>query len=432
MTESLTDERAHAAGNWRLSAWCVVAAFGAYFCMYGFRQPYTVASYEEPWWWGMKAKDLLVIAQVLGYTLSKFIGIKVIAEMPPPRRIAWLLGLIASAQAALLLFALTPSPYRIVWLFVNGLPLGMVFGLVMSFLEGRRHTEALTAGLCTSFIVADGVTKSIGQELLSRDVSEWWMPVTAGLLFAPALLFFTWMLSRIPAPSAADVAARSRRAPMNGAERWQFFRRYAFGLTLLVLVYLLVSVLRSIRSYFAPEIWRGLGIENTPSVFTQSEIPVGLGVLFLGGLAVCIRDNRRAFYAAMALALVGTMLLGAALLGFRAGMLSPLAFMVLHGLGVFLPYVVFHTTVFERLIALTRDRGNIGYLMYLADAFGYLGVVCVLLAKNLFAPPSDFLDFFVAATWIVTGACVVGLIPCWRYFAVRPAPQAVVAATADA
>jgi hypothetical protein len=27
----------------------------------------------------------------------------------------------------------------------------------------------------------------------------------------------------------------------------------------------------------------------------------------------------------------------------------------------------------ERLMAMTRDRGNIGYRMYLADAFGYLG-----------------------------------------------------------
>ena len=36
-----------------------------------------------------------------------------------------------------------------VWLFVNGLPLGMVFGLVIGFLEGRKVTEALSAGpLC--------------------------------------------------------------------------------------------------------------------------------------------------------------------------------------------------------------------------------------------------------------------------------------------
>ena len=83
---------------------------------------------------------------------------------------------------------------------------------MLSFLEGRQHTEALTAGLCTSFIVADGVVKSAGAELLKAGVSEYWMPVCAGLLFVLPLLLFAWMLSRIPAPSRSDVAARSERA----------------------------------------------------------------------------------------------------------------------------------------------------------------------------------------------------------------------------
>jgi hypothetical protein len=77
-------------------------------------------------------------------------------------------------------------------------------------------------------------------------------------------------------------------------------------------------------------------------------------------LTVCIRNNRRAFFAALAMSVAGMGIVGVALLGLNAGMLSPLAFMVLHGLGLYLPYVIFHTTLFERLIALTRDRGTIG------------------------------------------------------------------------
>ena len=34
-------------GGWSLSAWCVVAAFGAYFCMYAFRKPFTAGAYAE-------------------------------------------------------------------------------------------------------------------------------------------------------------------------------------------------------------------------------------------------------------------------------------------------------------------------------------------------------------------------------------------------
>jgi hypothetical protein len=419
-----TEDSAASPGRERaLSVWCVVAAFGAYFCMYGFRKPFTAGAYAEPSLGGVDSKSILVTAQVLGYTLSKFIGIKVVAEVEPRRRAALLLMLIGVAQAALLLFAATPAPFNALWLFANGVPLGLVFGLVLRFLEGRRHTEALTAGLCTSFILADGVTKSAGAFLLQAGVSESWMPFTAGLLFAPPFLLFVWMLSRIPAPSRRDVAARSERTPMSGAERLAFFLRYGLGLTLLVLVFLLVTILRSVRADFAPEIWAGLGETVRPDVFSWSEAAVAAGVLLLLGSVVFIQDNRRAFFAGMSLALAGAALIGFALLGLRAGALSPFAFMVLLGLGLYLPYIAVHTTLFERLIAMTRDRGNIGYLMCLADAFGYLGYVVVLLARNLLAPSKDFLGFFVALSWVVAGACVVFLVPCWGYFATHPATR---------
>ena len=109
-----------------------------------------------------------------------------------------MLGLIGAAQAALIRFAATPAPWNIAWLFLNGLSLGLVFGFVLGFLEGRLHTEALAAGLCTSFIVADGVTKSVGAKVLSAGASEFAMPAITGLLFAGPLLLSAWMLTRIP------------------------------------------------------------------------------------------------------------------------------------------------------------------------------------------------------------------------------------------
>lgn len=404
-----------------LSAWCVVAAFGTYFCMYAFRKPFTAGTYAEPLLGGLGYKSILVTAQVLGYTLSKFIGIKVVAEVEPHRRAILLLMLVGSAEIALLLFAVTPVPFNALWLFANGIPLGMVFGLVLGFLEGRRHTEALAAGLCTSFIMADGVTRSVGAYLLQAGVTEAWMPSLAGLLFVPALLPCVWMLSRIPAPSHLDVAARSARTPMNRAERLAFFRRYAVGLILLVVVYLLITILRSVRADFAREIWGGLEATVRADVFGWSETTVAAGVLLLNGSLVFIRDNRRAFFSGLGVALAGTALVGIALLGLRAGILSSFAFMVLHGMGLYMPYIAVHTTIFERLIAMTRDRGNIGYLMYLADSFGYLGYVVVLLARNLFAPTENFLAFFITLSWVIAGTCMILLLPCWRYFLLHPA-----------
>lgn len=400
-----------------LSAWCIVAAFGTYFCMYGFRKPFTAATYADLTLWGIGYKTVLVIAQTLGYTLSKFLGIKIISEMEPQQRVSWLLGLIGVAELALLLFALVPKPFNCVCLFFNGLPLGMVFGLVLGFLEGRRQTEALAAGLCVSFIMADGITKSVGAYLLKAGVSESWMPFVAGLIFLLPLLFFVWMLTRIEGPSHEDRAARSERVPMNSADRWHFFRRYALGLTLLLAVYVLITILRSIRADFAPEIWKGLGTTNQPEVFALSEIVVGIAVLLITGLTVFLRDNRRAFFTGLAVALGGVLLVALALLGIQGGRVPAFGFMVLHGLGLYLPYAVVHTTLFERLLAMTRERGNIGYLMYLADSFGYLGLAGVLLTRNSVGIHGDFLAFFILVSWIVAAACLCLLIPGWWYFA---------------
>ena len=114
-------------------------------------------------------------------------------------------------------FALTPPPYSFVFLFVNGLPLGMVFGMVLAFLEGRCVTELLTAGLCASFIVADGAAKSLGAYLLACHVPDAWMPCIAGVIAVVPMAVFIWMLAQIPLPSLADVAQRSGGRPWTPA-----------------------------------------------------------------------------------------------------------------------------------------------------------------------------------------------------------------------
>lgn len=403
-----------------LTAWCLCAAFGTYFCMYGFRKPFTAAAYAEATLWGIDVKTVLVTAQVLGYTLSKFIGIRVIAEMPPGRRIVWLLGLILAAEVALLLLALTPTPWNTVWMFANGLTLGMVFGLVLGFLEGRQQTEALAAGLCVSFIIADGVVKSVGAAVLSFGVTELWMPFVAGLIFLLPQLMFILMLAQVPQPDQKDVQARSERKPMDRAARSRFFHTYATGVILIIAVYILCTILRSLRSDFAPELWRGLGVSERPAIFAWSESIVGFAILVLIGTTTLISNNRLAFFMGLAFAMAGFVLIGLGLVLHHVGCLSALTYMVLLGVGLYLPYIVVHTTLFERLLAMTREPGNIGYLMYLADSFGYLGYVAVMLFRSVHNPGDSFLTYFQwFAGWTVP-VCLALLVPCWWYFAVHP------------
>jgi len=390
------------------SAFCIVAAFGTYFCMYAFRKPFTAGTYTGQTLWGIDAKTVLVASQLLGYTLSKFIGIKVVSEMPPARRAATILGLVAVAEAALLAFALAPQELGFLCLFVNGLPLGMVFGLVLSFLEGRRLTEALTAGLCASFIVASGVVKSVGRTLIETyDVAETWMPFLTGLVFAVPLVISVSLLRHIPPPTPGDVAARTARAPMNGAQRLEFFRRHAPGLIGLLLAYTLLTVMRTLRDDFAVEIWDELGEGGEPAIFAKSETLIMLGVVLVNGAAIRLRDHRVAFLSTLGLVGGGFTLVLVALAGQTQGWLSPFAFMVLSGFGMYVPYVAFHTTLFERLLAAMRDPANLGFLMYLADSAGYLGVVGVLVGKGQVSGELEFLPLYKTISLVVAVASIV-------------------------
>src|SRR5882757_1071951 len=269
-------------------AWALIAAFGTYFCMYGFRKPYTAATYSDVVFFGIDYKFLLIIAQTIGYVIAKWVGIKIVSEIKPTQRVKAILGLILFAELMLLLFGIVPRPWNIVCLLLNGLPLGVIFGLVLGFLEGRKNTEALVAGLCASFIVSDGVSKSVGKMLLDNGVTENWMPFFDGLFFLVPTLLFIAMLNYVPLPSPADIASRSERTPMKAKARWDFFMKYAPGLASIILIYLLVTLLRSVRADFAPELWKGLGYPQTPAVFTQSELWVSFGVVTINGLAIFI------------------------------------------------------------------------------------------------------------------------------------------------
>ena len=265
-----------------------IAAFCTYFCMYAFRKPFTAGTFEGQDIQGLGLKTVLVVAQLIGYMVSKFIGIKVVSEMKSRYRAWAIVALILFAQLALVGFAYLPISLKPLMLFLNGLPLGMIFGLVLGYLEGRRHTEALSATLCASFIVSSGVMKSVGRWLvLEQGVSEFRMPMCAGFLFLPPLLVAVWALQRTPPPSEQDRQLRTERCEMSGAERTQFFAAYWPGLSLLVLVYVAITVVRTIRDDFGVEIWRDMGVEKQPSVFATSETLVALCVTLLNGLAVC-------------------------------------------------------------------------------------------------------------------------------------------------
>lgn len=394
--------------------------------MYAYRRAFTAAGFEGYDIWGIDFKTALIISQVLGYTLSKFLGIKIIAEMTPNRRAWSIIGFILLGHLALLFFWVVPQPWNIVFLFLNGLPLGMVWGLVFSFLEGRKNTELLGAGLSVSFIVSSGFVKSVGTWIMQNwQVSEFAMPFVTGLVFLLPLLFFVWLLNQLPPPTPEDELMRVKRVPMSGNERWLFFKQFALGISLMTLCYMCLTAYRDLRDNYALEIFNAIGYENDVAIFTKTEAPIALIVLLVMASLMLIRNNRSALITNHYIIGFGLALIGFATFGFQSQWIDPYWWMVLVGLGSYLGYVPFNCILFDRFIATYRTLANAGFLIYIADSFGYLSSVGVLLYKNFGQADISWYEFFVSFSYLTSGLGLLLTFLSFLYFFRKEEPATI-------
>jgi len=398
--------------------WCMIAAFGAYFCMYAFRKPFNAGVYEGLTLWGLHYKTILVITQVLGYMLSKFIGIKIISELKAASRNKLIIILILIAETALLLFGLVPYPYNFICLFFNGLPLGMVWGVVFSYLEGRRFTEVLAMGLSTSLIISSGYLKTIYFYVHEwfPQLSEFWLPFVIGLLFLPLFLLFVWMLSVIPAPTPDDIQRRSPRVPMSNEDKKNVFRQYGTGLVGFVIVYALLATLRDFRDNFSVEIWNEVEPGWNKTIFAKTETVAGIVVLIAVGLLSVIKSNRKGFLATNLLAIGGLGLSSIATLLFHANAIQPFWWMLLSGTGLFLAYIPFQVAMFERMIAFFRIKANAGFFVYICDAIGYLGSVILLLYKEFMMKDLSWSNMLIRFSYMQGVVSITIMVLCIAFF----------------
>ena len=393
-----------------LSIMAALAAFGTYTSMYAFRKAFAAGTFPGEQYFHVDYKVWLVIAQVIGYTLSKFYGIKFIAELKPDQRAKSILGLIGAAWLALLLFAIIPAPYNIICLFLNGFPLGMIWGLVFSYLEGRKSTEFMAAVLSISLIFASGFVKTTARTLRdSLHISEYSMPFLTGAIFVIPLIFFVFCLELMPPPTADDIKLRTKRLPMDAAERKHFLQRFLPGIILTLVIYVLLTVMRDVRDNFEVEIWASLGNKDN-TIYTKIDTIISIIVLVAMSLLILIKRNLRAFSVIHVMIIAGCLLIGAGTLLFNLGIIGPMVWMTMAGLGLYLAYVPYNAIFFERMIASFHYKSNVGFIIYVSDSIGYLGSVTVLLVKELGRPTISWADFFrqgVLFVAVIGGVCAI-------------------------
>ena len=394
---------------WLQTLFAAVAAFSTYLCFYPFRRAYTAATFEELYFFGIHFKILIITAQVLGFAVSKGIGVKIVSEMKSENRAKGLLLFTTISWVCMLFFGLTPAPYNLIFVFLGSLPLGLFYGVILGFLEGRRNTDLLVAALTASFIIGSGFAKSIGKWILgSFDVSEFMMPFVADSIMYIPLAISVWFLAQVPQPSLADKQDRIERLPMDKSDRKAFRKEFGIGLVLFIISYVLLTAYREFRDNFMPEILQELGYGGQTALFTKTEIPIAVVVLLLMASMRWIKNHSKAFFVIQSLLLLGATIIGAATLLFQMDLINPILWLISVGFGAYVSYSMCNSIYFERMLAAFKYTGTVGFMITLADYYAYFGSLIVLFYKNFFQSKTSNVYFFIYGSYAL--ACTYFLL----------------------
>lgn len=387
--------------------WAGGAALVSYALVYALRKPFTAATFEGLEFLGMDYKTATSIVQIAGYVLSKLLGIKLVSELQRRHRLPFLIGSVAMAELSLLAFGLLPVPWNIVALFFNGLSLGCMWGVIFSYLEGRRLSGVLASVMGMSIACSSALAKSAGLYLI-RDlgVDPFWMPAIIGGVAFVLLVVLAFALNALPDPSAEDRAACAERVPMDGRQRRQIFLRFAPLLTMLFAANLFVTVVRDIKEDFL------VNIVDTSQLsawaFSGVDAVVTAIILLLFLAVSLIRSHLNVLCTLLVLVLVSMFALVYVAWNYDWLALSPLAWLFVQSLGVYTAFLSFQTLFFERFVACYHIRGNVGFFIVTIDFIGYVGTVGVLVFKELFAGELDWLAFYNSmVVWLGLASCLL-------------------------
>ena len=173
--------------------------------------------------------------------------------------------------------------------------------------------------------------------------------------------------------------------------------------------------MRDVRDNFEVEIWASLGVKDN-TIFTKIDTIISVIVLVILSLLILIRQNLKAFSVIHIMIIAGCLLIGIGTVLFSLKLINPMTWMTLAGLGLYMGYVPYNAVFFERLLASFHYKGNVGFLIYVADSIGYLGSVSVLLIKELGQPNISWGIFFKDGVLSVALIGGIGAILSLMYF----------------
>ena len=115
---------------------------------------------------------------------------------------------------------------------------------------------------------------------------------------------------------------------------------------------------------------------------------------------------KRQFTLINMLMIAGAMLVGLSTWLYQLETVSASAWFMLTGLGMYMAYVPCTGLYFERLVATFRYVSTVGFIVTLADWYGYLGSVAVLMYKNFGQSTLSFQQFFIYGCYGLSGVYI--------------------------
>ena len=314
----------------------------------------------------------------------------------------------------LLCFGLLSAPYNIAAMFLNGLSLGCMWGVIFSFIEGRRMTDILASLLGVSMVISSGTAKSAGLYVMNNlHVNEFWMPALIGAVALPLLALLGYALNRLPQPTEEDIAMKSERATLNGKQRWELFKNFMPFLMMLFVANIAIVVLRDIKEDFLVNI---IDVsEYSPWLFAKIDSVVTLIILVVFGLMVFVKDNLKALSILFGLIIMGMIVMSVVSFGQERFQLSPVVWLFVQSLCLYIAYLTFQTIFFDRFIACFKIHGNVGFFIVTTDFLGYTGTVLVLVLKEFCNPHIDWAVFYNQFAGYVGIFCCITFICSFVY-----------------
>lgn len=402
-----------------LTIYTVVTAFSAYFSIYGISTSLFTATFAGATVGSLDLKVAFSISQMLGYAISKVFGAIIIPTIKRYQRCRILILLAILAELPLVLFGALPPAGQVVMVFLSGMPMAWMWGVMVMYLEGRRTSEFLLMGLYLSVMVASGAAKSVASSVLQAGVSESWMPSLCGAFSALAFCSFIVLLDAIPDPSESDKQIRKERGTITPSQARTYLRKWAPGLILITLVYSMLTAYRNFRDYFSVELWDDLeGSGFNPSLFTQSEVPVGVCTAVAYSMLYWVKEDKKAFFAILGVMFLGGGVILIATITQVGGLIDPLSWMIMVGVGLFMAYIPPGAMLYDRFNGATGHPYTSVFMIYLSDVCGYSVTLVVLFYRNFGDANLPYVDFFHSLSYITALACMGGMVVAALYFVI--------------